>query len=91
MLDNIIHWNKQHKDLLSISENAGCYYCCQIFPANTVKEWCKSAYKKGEKALAHSDCAICPNCGIDSVLPDAKVNLSTDLLERLHIYAFTYD
>ena len=27
---------------------------------------------------------VCPFCGVDSVLPDNKVELSTDLLEDMH-------
>jgi hypothetical protein len=83
-LEDIVHWNKQHKQLLKESKFAGCYYCCNIFPANEIHEWVRSFRKIGEEL----DCALCPKCGVDSILPDSKVDLSLPLLIELEKYWF---
>jgi len=86
-LEATAKWNKQHKTLLGESKNAGCYYCCKIYPASEIKEWIRSFRKKDEDA----DCALCPNCGIDSVLPDKVVELSDELLREMYDYWFETD
>ena len=86
-LEGLAHWNKEHKGLLEASHNAGCYYCCTIFSASEIKEWVRSYRKKGEVL----DCALCPRCGIDSVLPDIKVILSVELLKEMYMYWFDSD
>lgn len=83
-LQSLARWNKEHKKLLENSTNAGCYYCCEIYPASEIKEWVRSYRRKGEKP----DCALCPKCGIDSVLPDVKVTLTLDILKAMHLYWF---
>lgn len=83
-LEDYASFNKTHKEFLKDSKYAGCYYCCEIFPADTIEEWVRS-YRRKNEAL---DCALCPNCGIDSVLPDSKVTLNADILKRMHKYWF---
>jgi hypothetical protein len=48
-----------NKQLIEESETCGCFYCLSIFPASDVKEW-----------VGVRPRAVCPFCGIDSVLPD---------------------
>lgn len=56
-----------------ISEKCGCYHCCRIFDSHLVKEWCD----KGEKT------AICPICGVDSVIPDTpELPLTEEFLKK---------
>jgi hypothetical protein len=78
--------NKTHKKDLENSVYAGCYYCCTIFPANSIKEFV-SSYRDGTEP----DCALCPECGIDAVLPDSKVVLSLDFLGEMSYYWFGWD
>lgn len=90
-LEDIFKYNKEHKDDLQKSVLAGCYYCCKIYEAISIEEWCVSTMTKeqrGQKHLLPEDCAICPNCGIDSVLPDSKVGLSVEMLKDMHDYWF---
>lgn len=87
-------WNKHHKEYLEESKNAGCYYCCKIFPANTITEWCistRTPEQHKNKEELPLDCAICPNCGIDAVLPDLKVVLSVPFLREMQVYWFGDD
>jgi len=44
-----------------LSETCGCFHCCKTFPPTEIKAWAD----KGETAL-------CPYCGMDSILGDAS-------------------
>ena len=45
----------------------GCFYCCSIYPAAAITQWLEDKVdgKAGRTAL-------CPKCGIDSVLASAS-------------------
>lgn len=59
------------------SEKCGCFFCERIFPANEVRE-CYREPGGGQTAL-------CPYCGIDSVLADASgVEVSPEFLHKMH-------
>jgi hypothetical protein len=47
-----------NRDELAASDIAGCFYCCEVFDPNSIQEWVDS----------NDDTAICPKCGIDSVI-----------------------
>src|SRR3546814_3980653 len=48
-------------DLLAASEIASFFYCCEIFDPKEVKDW-----------VDRNDTALCPKCGIDSVIGAAS-------------------
>ncbi len=56
-----------NRDELARSVNAGCFYCCEIYEASVIDEWVDA-----------ETTAICPRCGIDSVIGDASGFLVTD-------------
>jgi len=63
---------------LNKSKKAGCYYCKSIFNASEVKE-----------TTDNGETALCPKCGIDSVLGDSspfKIEIKT--LAKLNNYWF---
>ena len=62
------------------SDSCGCFHCISIFPAIDIKE--TVVEKDGFKT------AICPICGIDSVLGDASVEISAELIESMNEYYF---
>ena len=64
---------------LSKSTFCGCFGCITIFKPNEINMWIKD--KMGRTA-------ICPYCGIDSVLPDSKVELSKEYLKKMNDYWF---
>lgn len=68
-----------NKALLEKSGVAGCFYCCDTFHPSEVKEW-----------IDGGDTALCPKCGIDSVLPSASVALSPALLLAMNEHWFAY-
>lgn len=53
-----------HKPLLKLTVLLGCYYCKRTSLVSEVKEW-----------IDRGNTALCPKCGIDSVLPDMGMSL----------------
>lgn len=51
----------RHKDELLKSALCGCFYCCNTFEPSEITEWIEDMGR---------ETAICPKCGIDSVLGD---------------------
>ena len=51
----------RHRSEIEASTIAGCFYCCEIFAPSEIEEW-----------VDNDDCALCPRCGIDSVIGDAS-------------------
>ena len=51
------------------SQQCGCFCCGAVFPANIVVDY-----------VDDNRTALCPRCNIDSVLPDAWIELSRELL-----------
>lgn len=60
------------------SKLCGCFYCLEVFWANEVNEW-----------VDDGKTALCPRCGIDSVLGDiAGFKLDSRFLQGMHKYWF---
>ena len=65
-----------HRGDVEKSVVVGCFYCCQIFPPTEIEEW-----------IDDDQTALCPHCGIDSVLP-ASALLTPEFLEEMHKWWF---
>ena len=69
-----------NKEELEKSNKCYCFYCLNSFEPGAIKEW-----------IAKEKTALCPLCGIDSVLGDASGLPITDLfLEKMHEYWFYF-
>jgi len=66
------HFCNDNKLGVQESQRCGCFCCCRIFPARDVTEYVGTAPR-----------AVCPLCGIDSVLPGAWIELTTELLVEM--------
>lgn len=55
----------RHRDELCNSEICGCFHCLKIFHFDEVEEWLNE--REGPNLTA-----VCPNCGIDSVIGSAS-------------------
>jgi hypothetical protein len=68
-----INFNKVHdesgwrEEAILKSKICGCFYCLRIFPPNEINEWIE---EREDCPRGPGKTAICPKCGIDSVLPD---------------------
>ena len=60
------------------SDFCGCFHCISILAATDIKSSEMVVEKDGFRT------AICPICGIDSVLGDASVEISAEILESLN-------
>lgn len=45
----------------------GCFFCLATFSSGEIKEWTDESLYFSEE---HGQTALCPKCGVDSVLPD---------------------
>lgn len=68
-----------HKDALQKDKICGCFYCLQIFSPTEIIEWLKDT--KGT--------AICPYCGIDSVIGEhSGYPITKEFLLEMNKYWF---
>lgn len=55
----------RHREELLASESCGCFFCLKIFQPDKITEWTDDLRGVGQTAL-------CPFCGIDSVIGSAS-------------------
>jgi hypothetical protein len=60
--------SENNKVAIAYSSMCGCYYCNRTFKASDVKDY-----------VGRRDRALCPLCGIDSVVPDETMPEATDV------------
>jgi len=63
----------KNRSVLESSERCGCFFCLESFYLRNVKEW-----------VDDGQTALCPNCDIDSVLPDDGTLTLNDLIAMHH-------
>lgn len=51
----------KHRAEIEASQVAGCFYCCETYPPSAIDEW-----------VDDDETAMCPKCGIDSVIGDSS-------------------
>ena len=55
----------RHREEVLVSGHCGCFYCCATFPPSAIADWTDEWQGVGQTAL-------CPHCGIDSVIGSAS-------------------
>jgi hypothetical protein len=71
-----------HRAEIADSTTCGCFYCCSVFPAVRIQEWVDKIDGVGQTAL-------CPMCGIDSVIGDSSsFPISVESLKRMRAHWF---
>jgi hypothetical protein len=68
------HYCTSNQRWFAESKQAGCFYCCQTFSPKEITNWIND--RLGETA-------ICPKCGIDSVIPSSKVTFDKKFLLQM--------
>ena len=72
-----------HLDEVVNSDLCGCFYCCETFPPAEIKEWIDERDGVGMTAL-------CPRCGIDSVIGSRSgFTLTPEFLREMYEYWFS--
>ena len=75
--------SSKHRDELMASALCGCFYCCETFRPEEICEWTDL------DANGVAQTAMCPLCGIDSVLgSESGYELSAEFLGRMRRYWF---
>lgn len=72
--------SSSHKNEIQLGNLCGCFYCKQTFLPEEISEWIKEI-KGGETA-------ICPKCGIDSVLSSELPITDIVFLNEMYKYWF---
>jgi hypothetical protein len=62
----------RHGEEMARSAQAGCFYCCAVFSPSEISDWLDEAAGDLSGAVASESTALCPRCGIDSVIGDAS-------------------
>jgi hypothetical protein len=83
-LERIHKFSINHRNAISMSNLCYCFYCCQTFKAVEIKEWIDMV---GKSFKGHT--ALCPKCGIDSVIGDKDMpSFSSHDLREMREYWF---
>jgi hypothetical protein len=69
------HQHSRHnRSTLGEDQLCGCFHCLRIFNPNEIDEW-----------LDHDTTAVCPYCGIDSIIGEGSGNILTKaFLQEMH-------
>lgn len=68
---------------MSSSQKAGCFYCLEVFHPSILEEWIDNDGE--DEGLT----ALCPQCGIDSVIGDGDgTEINKPLLNSMRKYWF---
>jgi len=76
--------SSSNKQEIKSSKKCGCFFCCEIYDASDVVNFIE----------ANNDCdrlgtAICPKCGIDSVIGDASgIEITPEFMRKMHEHWF---
>ncbi|MCG1022697.1 cytoplasmic protein [Sutcliffiella horikoshii] len=77
MGDNIANAHKfssLHKNELVEDKKCGCFFCLEIYSPTLITEW-----------IDQDQTAICPHCGIDSVIGESSgYPITKEFLEKMN-------
>lgn len=74
-----VHASK-HRVEVQASARCGCFFCFRQFPPSSIKAWTEA-----------NQTALCPHCGVDSVIGNASpYQLDDKFLRRMHGQFFAY-
>lgn len=72
-------FSSNHRKQIVDSELCGCCFCLEIYPPSRINEW----IDEDENEVGQT--ALCPFCGIDSVIGSASgVSLNKQFLSEMH-------
>jgi hypothetical protein len=76
-------YSSQHRKQILNSPLCGCFYCIKIFSSSEILEW----IDENDNGIAQT--ALCPYCGIDSVISsESGFPITTDFLKTMMQYWF---
>ena len=80
-----------HRTELNASSICGCFYCLSTFAPTKVTEWVDYPPDTPEEKEAElGTTALCPHCGVDSVIGDASgFPITKEFLTQMKSYWFS--
>jgi len=76
-------FSRYNRIALAEDNVCGCFYCCEIFSPSEINEWCL------ETPHGESVTALCPYCGIDSVIAESSgYTITKEFLKAMYDYWF---
>lgn len=82
------HCRRNRAELLA-STRCRCFYCIAIFPPDEVVEWVNKRDREGRDLREGLWTALCPHCGIDSVVGDhSNFPITKVFLTEMHRHWF---
>lgn len=77
-----------HRDQVLASESCGCFYCLAIYPPSEIADWIDVKDDKVDLTEV-GETALCPKCGIDSVIGSASgFPITEEFLKQMNEYWF---
>jgi hypothetical protein len=75
----------RHREEVEQSEECGCFYCMRSFAPGEILDWVDDSIKPGQI----EETALCPYCGIDSVLGSKSgYPMTQEFLEEMNDHWF---
>jgi hypothetical protein len=72
--------SSKHRTEVEASERCGCFFCFRVFAPSSIKAWTEA-----------NQTALCPHCGMDSVIGSAApFQIDDRFLRRMHGQFFSY-
>lgn len=75
-VDNVSDLSYINKDKINDDTPCGCYHCLETFKGSKITQW----YDMDQTA-------VCPKCGIDSIVPNITNKSDLEKLQRRWFYA----
>ena len=70
--------SSDHRSELLASDLCGCFYCLEIYDPGEIEDW-----------VDDGKCALCPRCGIDSVIgAKSGFPITHEFLKQMRIHWF---
>lgn len=86
--ESLHRYSSGHRELLAAASRAGCFYCGAIFSPSEIKDWVDGRQVE-TGSLDDGVTALCPRCGIDSVLPETStIAITPQLLAEMKEFWF---
>lgn len=79
-IEEIYKRSFRNRDLIKTASECHCVYCLRAFPPDMITEWLDPKEAEGE-----GQTAVCPFCGLDSLIPKNRdLHLTSDLMGQMH-------
>lgn len=75
-------FSSNHLKSILKSKTCGCFHCLQTFSPSEIKDWCD----KDKNGVGQT--AICPKCGVDSLIGDIDLSFNKQFLEEMRKHWF---